>query len=171
MRVTGSGRRLAAARGMQVGRKGWVSPPLGGLGGEGQWLGDLEGQSSPWGRFCLGATLQSPRQSQVQLGTSPVVDGWTQAPGHSHLRSSSSLPRDTRLQDSVQILLPPAHFDLTILPAALAQCKAGALQAGPGWLRSGQRWGRAGLGSQTEEYLRVGPAASPQEDGPLKQSP
>lgn len=111
---------MQAGRPMQcaVGRKDWVSLPLGGLGGEGQWPGDLEGQSSPWGWFCLGATPQPPRQSQVQLGTSPVVDGWTQAPGHSRLRSSSSLPRDTRLQDSVQILLPPAHFDLTILPTA-----------------------------------------------------
>ena len=120
-----------------MGRKGWVAPPLGGLGeGERQWPGDLEGQSSPWGLFCLGATPQLPRQSQVQLGTSPVVDGGTQAPGHSLLRSSWSLLRDTRLQDSVQTLLPPAHFALTILPVAPGPVQNWTPPGRPGGLRN-----------------------------------
>lgn len=145
------------------GKEGLGLPtPGGGLSGEGQWPGDCEGQSSPWGRFCFGATPQPPPQSQVQLGTSPVADA-----GHSHLRSSWSLPRDVRLQDSVQILLPPAHFALTFLPAAPGTVQSWTPPGRPRvveeWTALGQSWAWF---PDRGERLRVGPAAFPQEDGP-----
>lgn len=89
------------------------------------------------------------------------------APGDSRLRPSWPLPRDVRLQGSVQILLPPAHFALTFFPAAPGTGQSWTPPGRPRvveeWTALGQSWAWF---PDRGERLRVGPVASPQEDGP-----